>query len=150
MIYFALTLKKVQKTLDKCVFYVIIITAVNKKRFTPIGGNIMAKNLQFTMLLDVYGTLLTEKQRETLDYYYNDDLSLGEISEETGITRQGVMNCIKKCEQKLLELESALGIVERFTQLKADTEKLEAVVSASELGKKSEILDIINDIKRKL
>ena len=67
--------------LISAIFYVIIITAVNKKRFTPIGGNIMAKDLQFTMLLDVYGTLLTEKQRETLDYYYNDDLSLGEISE---------------------------------------------------------------------
>lgn len=110
----------------------------------------MAKDLHFTLLLDVYGPLLTEKQRETLDFYYNEDLSLGEISEETGITRQGVMNCIKKCEQRLLELEDALGLVERFTQLKADTEKLEAVVSEIDDADKSQIITIIDDIKRKL
>lgn len=110
----------------------------------------MAKDLHFTMLLDVYGSLLTEKQRETLDFYYNEDLSLGEISEETGITRQGVMNCIKKCEQRLLELEEALGLVERFTALKADTEKLEAVIAVSDCSNRTEVLDIISDIKRKL
>ena len=110
----------------------------------------MAKDLHFTLLLDVYGPLLTEKQRETLDFYYNEDLSLGEISEETGITRQGVMNCIKKCEQRLLELEEALGLVERFTSLKADTERLEAVVSAMDTDNKSQIITIIDDIKRKL
>ena len=60
------------------------------------------------------------------------------------------MNCIKKCEQRLLELENSLGLVERFTQLKADTEKLEAVVSLTDTDKKSEILTIINDIKSKL
>ena len=60
----------------------------------------MAKDLENTILFDVYGSLLTEKQRETLEYYYNDDLSLGEISEETGITRQGVMNCIKTSEAR--------------------------------------------------
>lgn len=110
----------------------------------------MAKNLQFTMLLDVYGVLLTEKQRETLEFYYNDDLSLGEISEETGITRQGVMNCIKKCEQRLLELEEVLGLVERFTSLKADTERLEAILSGNGLDNENEIMDILNDIKQKL
>ena len=110
----------------------------------------MAKDLHFTLLLDVYGPLLTEKQRETLDFYYNEDLSLGEISEETGITRQGVMNCIKKCEQRLLELEDALGLVERFTLLKADTERLEAAVSAMDTDNKLQIITIIDDIKRKL
>ena len=112
----------------------------------------MAKDLHFTMLLDVYGALLTEKQRETLDFYYNEDLSLGEISEETGITRQGVMNCIKKCELRLLELESELGLVDRFTRLKADTERLEAAVIKSSVGneEKNEIISIIADIKQKL
>jgi len=110
----------------------------------------MAKDLHFTMLLDVYGSLLTDKQRETLDFYYNEDLSLGEISEETGITRQGVMNCIKKCEQRLLELEDALGLVKRFTALKTDTEKLEALIADGDSADKTELLDIIDDIKRKL
>lgn len=113
----------------------------------------MSKNLQFTMLLDVYGALLTEKQRETLDYYYNEDLSLGEISEELGITRQGVMNCIKKCEQRLLELEEALGFVNRFTELKGNMEQLEAVIASVEIAdtKKAEQIELLmNDIKNKL
>lgn len=110
----------------------------------------MAKDLHFTMLLDVYGALLTDKQRETLDFYYNEDLSLGEISQETGITRQGVLNCIKKCEQRLVELEESLGLVERFRQLKADTEKLEEIVLESEIVRKTEMLDIIKDIRQKL
>ncbi len=86
----------------------------------------MPKNLQFALLFDVYGALLTEKQRETLDLYYNEDLSLGEISEETGITRQGVMNCVKTSERRLLELEKQLGVVERFSRLKKLAETLEA------------------------
>lgn len=113
----------------------------------------MAKDLHFTMLLDVYGALLTEKQRETLDFYYNEDLSLGEISEETGITRQGVMNCIKKCEQRLLELEEQLGLVKRFTELKDDVDKLENIISCADTGdekSKKDIQKLISDIKAKL
>lgn len=113
----------------------------------------MSKNLSFTMLLDVYGALLTEKQRETLDFYYNEDLSLGEISEELRITRQGVMNCIKKCEQRLSELESALGVVTRFTQLKSDVELLEARITSAEFedeNEKKAVCELLNDIKSKL
>lgn len=113
----------------------------------------MSKDLSFTMLLDVYSALLTEKQRETLDFYYNDDLSLSEISEETGITRQGVMNCIKKCEQRLLELEDEMGLVSRFTELKGSVEELESLISSAEIkdNKKAErIAQLITDIKGKL
>ncbi len=107
----------------------------------------MAKDLNYTMLLDVYGALLTEKQRETLEFYYNDDLSLSEISEETGITRQGVMNCVKKCEQRLSELEDTLGLVHRFTELKADIEKLESLIDEKS---NDEVKNLIIDIKNKL
>jgi len=113
----------------------------------------MAKDLHFTMLLDVYGALLTEKQRETLDFYYNEDLSLGEISEETGITRQGVMNCIKKCEQRLMELEEQLGLVKRFTELKDDVERLEIIFSGvctDDDKTRNDIKRLISDIKSKL
>lgn len=113
----------------------------------------MAKDLHFTMLIDIYGALLTEKQRETLDYYYNEDLSLGEISEEMGITRQGVMNCIKKCEQRLLELEEQLGLVKRFTGLKNDIEMLETIVSEISIednDAENDIKKLISDIKSKL
>lgn len=113
----------------------------------------MAKDLHFIMLFDVYGALLTEKQRETLDFYYNDDLSLGEISEETGITRQGVMNCIKKSEQRLSELENCLGVVKRFEELKSDIEKLEGISSEASFkdkDKEKKLKSLISDIKNKL
>ena len=106
----------------------------------------MAKDLENTILFDVYGSLLTEKQRETLEFYYNDDLSLGEISEETGITRQGVMNCIKTSEARLSELEEEMGLVGRFKQLNNKVEALEKKLKAK-TDNDSEIYDCINEIK---
>ena len=58
----------------------------------------MAKDLRITFLLDFYGDMLTEKQREVVECYYNEDLSLAEIAEEKGITRQGVRDGIKRAE----------------------------------------------------
>lgn len=77
----------------------------------------MSKNLDYTILFDIYAPLLTEKQRETLDLYYNDDLSLGEIAESSGVTRQAVMGCIHKCEQRLDELEAGMGLADRFRRI---------------------------------
>lgn len=74
----------------------------------------MAKNLQISVLLDFYGDMLTEKQREILEGYYNDDLSLGEIAEEREITRQGVRDAIKRAELQLTEMEERLGLAKRF------------------------------------
>lgn len=74
----------------------------------------MAKNLQITVLLDFYGEMLTDRQRELVESYYNDDLSLSEISEERGITRQGVRDAIKRSEQQLIEMEERLGLAKRF------------------------------------
>ena len=85
----------------------------------------MPKDLRYTLYLDMYSPLLTDKQRETLDLYYNEDLSLGEISEVVGITRQGVMNCIKTSEARLSELEEEMGLVKRFMLLKERIEALE-------------------------
>ena len=64
----------------------------------------MAKNLEIAVLLDLYGDMLTEKQRDFLGYYYNDDLSLSEIAENEGITRQGVRDAIKRAEAQLFDI----------------------------------------------
>ncbi len=77
----------------------------------------MAKNLQITVLLDFYGDMLTERQRELVESYYNDDLSLAEISDERGITRQGVRDSIKRSELQLIEMEERLGLVKRFKEM---------------------------------
>ena len=67
--------------------------------------------MRFTLLLDAYGALLTERKRELLDYYYNEDYSLSEIAELTGLSRQGVRDGIKKAEEELYTLEETLSLV---------------------------------------
>lgn len=78
--------------------------------------DIFEKNMKFPLLLDMYGVLLTERKREILDYYYNDDYSLSEISELTGISRQGVRDSIKKSEEEIYGYESKLKIVEKYEE----------------------------------
>ena len=74
----------------------------------------MSKDLTIAMLHDFYGELLTEKQSRAIDLYYNDDLSLAEIAEPLGVTRQGVRDAIKRGEKQLLEYEEKLGLITRF------------------------------------
>lgn len=75
------------------------------------------KNMNISFLLDFYGEVLTEKQKEILELYYNEDLSLAEIAESNGLTRQGVRHVIKKAEDTLYDLESKLGLANRFVKL---------------------------------
>ena len=75
------------------------------------------KNLEIGYLLDFYGDILPERRRDILDLYYNDDLSLSEIAEDEGISRQGVRHIIKKGEEELLRLETALGLCEHYSNL---------------------------------
>lgn len=73
----------------------------------------MAKNFRICILLDYYRVMLTEKQAEMIDLYYNQDLSLAEISELTDVTRQGVRDHIKRGEESLLHLEERLHLAEK-------------------------------------
>ena len=84
----------------------------------------MAKNLEISLLMDFYGEMLTEKQREVIDYYYNDDLYLGEIAANEGITRQGVRDSIKRAEFQLLEMEERLGLAKRFREIQGGLEQI--------------------------
>lgn len=74
----------------------------------------MGKNLDVAVLLDFYGSMLTDKQKDAIDLYYNQDLSLGEIAEYENITRQGVRDSIKRGEVFLYELEDKLGMFETY------------------------------------
>lgn len=84
----------------------------------------MGKNLEISLLLDFYGDMLTEKQRSMVEYYYNDDLSLAEIAENEGITRQGVRDSIKRAEAQMLEMEERLGLSRRFRQIGTNAEEI--------------------------
>ena len=86
------------------------------------------KNLTFSVLLDYYGPVLTEKQRAILTEYYDQDLSLAEIAENYGITRQGVRDAIKHGEATLTEMEQNLGYAEKDAAQRADLARLEQLV----------------------
>ena len=85
----------------------------------------MAKNLEISYLLDFYGDVLTDKQREAMEEYYNADLSLAEIAEGLGITRQGVRDAVKRGEATLVELEEKIGAAGRYRALADQLDQLE-------------------------
>ena len=84
----------------------------------------MAKNLEISILLDYYGQMLTEKQLEVAQLYYNEDLSLEEIAQLANIPRQGVRDGIKRAEQQLLEMEERLGLAKRFRSVQEELTQL--------------------------
>jgi len=86
---------------------------------------------RMTMLYDFYGELLTERQREFFDLYYNEDLSLSEIAENTGISRQGVRDVIVRAEGVMQEVEDKTGLIRRFMAMKDNLDKIQR--SAEEL-----------------
>ena len=92
--------------------------------------------LMQSMLLDFYGELLTDKQRECYDLHVNEDLSLSEIAEQSGISRQGVWDNIRRAEASLREMEEKTGLIRRFRQLRQGLESLRAPLA--ELEKLSE------------
>lgn len=80
-----------------------------------------------SLLLDYYGDLLTEKQRTCFDLYYNQDLSLGEIGENEGVSRQGVHDLLARTEAILENFEAALGCVARARRQAAALEQLQQI-----------------------
>lgn len=111
----------------------------------------MDKKVEISMLCQIYGKLLTEKQLNIIDNYYNLDLSLSEIAENEGITRQAVRDIIKKGENKLFEFEEKLGIMKK--EMKQE-EKIANILS--ELTKiqtkftDEQIAEILEHIKNEL
>lgn len=91
----------------------------------------VAKNMEMALLFDFYGDMLTDKQRDMVGLYYDADLSLSEIAENAGITRQGVRDAIKRAEAQLLEMEDRLGLARRFRDMQADLAEIS--VAAAEI-----------------
>lgn len=81
---------------------------------------------RMTLLLDFYGELLTQRQKEFFDLYYNEDLSLGEIAEHYGITRQGVRDVIVRAEHYMTEIEDRTGIIRRSMRTRRAAEEIAA------------------------
>jgi predicted DNA-binding protein YlxM (UPF0122 family) len=85
------------------------------------------KSIELVLLFDFYGNMLTDKQKEFFDLYYNQDLSLSEIAENEGITRQGVRDAIVRARNILLEFEEKLGLYRRYGNIDESLEKILAL-----------------------
>lgn len=120
----------------------------------------MEKNVEISMLCQIYGKMLTEKQYELLNDYYNNDLSLSEIAENNNITRQAVRDIIKKGENKLYELEENILFMDKILkqeiiikEIKQEITKLEYSINNEGFGNmnsKEEKIKIIKSIETKL
>lgn len=105
----------------------------------------MDKNFEISMLLDFYGSLLTERQYQCIDLHFNSDCSLAEIGEELNISRQGVHDNIKKGKNLLLEFEDKLGLLNRFIVQK---KQLKNVLGQVENIESSGLpIDIVNKLE---
>lgn len=111
----------------------------------------MDKKVEISMLWQIYGKLLTEKQYEYINYYYNEDLSLSEIAENDGITRQAVRDIIKKGERKLFEYEEKLLFMKKTIN---QEQKIQRVLSnLAKIQKDSsdkQVNSILEEIKKEL
>ena len=108
------------------------------------------KKLFISQLYDYYGELLTEKQKYAVEMYYNDDLSLSEIAESIGITRQGVRDQLKHAEEFLLSCEEKLGLAEKIRKVLLLSEQIaenaKALPDSAEIisAKASEITELLS------
>ncbi len=84
----------------------------------------MKDDVRFLRLLDLYSPLLTKTQREITELYFNFDLSLGEIAEQKGVSRQSVSDCLRKSRKQLEEYEEKLGFAETYDKLSKELSDL--------------------------
>lgn len=108
-------------------------------------------SVKLSILLEIYGKLLTEKQYDMLNDYYNNDLSLAEIAENEKITRQAVRDNLKKGEKKLFEYEEKLQIMKKNKMQEEQIANILSEISnLTENSSDSEIANVLEDVKNKL
>ena len=111
----------------------------------------MEKNVKISILFQLYGKLLSEKQLEFIDDYYNNDLSLSEIAENHGITRQAVRDMLKKGEKKLFEYEEKLLFMKRMLNQEKKIEEI--LLELTKIQKDytdNEVASILENVKKEL
>ena len=104
----------------------------------------LEKTLKLGKLLDLYGGMLTDKQREAMDMYYNCDMSLAEVGEELSVSRQGVRDTLIRATNTLLELEEKIGYFKSLSALKRD---IEVVAEGESAETKAKLKEIANKIE---
>ena len=108
---------------------------------------VMNKILEQALLYDFYGELLTTHQKEVYEQFILDDLSLSEIAESAGISRQGVHDLIRRCQKALEGYENKLHLVERFLSVKEKVGQIDGILDEWEKEKKNPE-EIVERIRR--
>ena len=111
----------------------------------------MEKKVEVSVLWQIYGKLLTEKQCQFIDYYYNQDLSLSEIAENENITRQAVRDIIKKGERKLFEYEEKLLFMRKTINQEKQIQHI--LLNLNKIQKDSsdkQVTNILEEVKKEL
>ncbi|MBR2349631.1 MAG: putative DNA-binding protein [Clostridia bacterium] len=106
----------------------------------------MLKKVEIGLLNDYYGGLLTEYQTRVLGMYYDEDLSLAEIAELEGVSRQAVQDVIKRSSEKLIDFEDRLGLVEKISKVISNLEQVIVSVDTETAQKLQTILDEVKEI----
>ena len=102
----------------------------------------MDEIIKTSLLYDFYGELLTKRQRQTMELYYGENLSLGEIAEEFGISRQAVSDALRNAEKSLGEYESKLGLVGRLGETTRAVSEIDDIIDKVIAGLRGEDGDI--------
>ncbi|MBE7023390.1 MAG: DNA-binding protein [Ruminococcaceae bacterium] len=100
----------------------------------------MEKNVEISLLLSFYKNMLTERQADTVELYYNEDLSLAEVGTELGISRQGVRDNLKRAEAILYDVESKLGLAARFLEIKSKLSEIDIIIEEIESSPDAKLL----------
>ena len=106
----------------------------------------MNEILEHALLFDFYGELLTERQKEIYGQFIQEDLSLSEIASDAGISRQGVHDLIKRCNQTLKGYEDKLHLVEKFMTIRDKVQRIDELLDGYEADKAEDILKNIREI----
>ena len=96
---------------------------------------------RMTLLFDFYGEMLTDRQKEFYDLYYNEDLSLTEIAENYHMSRQGVRDAIVRAEAVLTELEDKTGLIRRFQEQTRDLGQLQELADTARQVNRDPVVD---------
>lgn len=133
-------------------YSITFLDVVNIKLFKfRAKDSSMDKKVEVSMLAQIYGELLTEKQLNILEDYYNMDLSLSEIAENNNITRQAVRDIIKKGEKKLFEFEEKLQIMKKMQKQEVQISNILSELTQIEAKFTDEqIAEILEHIKKEL
>lgn len=152
-------------TMSFVILYYQKIKTVKKKYLTPFLyygnlhkvrktilhlGEAMEQKIELAYLYDFYGELLNEHQRRIYEDFVFNDLSLGEIAQEEGISRQGVNDMVKRCSKKLMDYENKLHLVARFLAVKENVTQIHALAKQCKETNDTDILTDIENISNQI